>query len=83
MYNAFKKASKNYSASERADMFHDVATRSTVSTFNCYYPVTEENPPLRWRRGFLLRLADGIDLRYTVVNNFPAFSHHYLSPYEQ
>ena len=27
MYNAFKKASKNYSASERADMFHDVATR--------------------------------------------------------
>ena len=27
MYNAFKRASKDYSASERADMFHDVAAR--------------------------------------------------------
>ena len=27
MYNAFKRLSKDYSASERADMFHDTATR--------------------------------------------------------
>ena len=27
MYIAFKRASKDYSASERADMFHDVAAR--------------------------------------------------------
>ena len=27
MYNAFKRLSKNYSASERADMFHDTAAR--------------------------------------------------------
>ena len=28
MYNAFKRFSKNYSASERAAMFHDVAARA-------------------------------------------------------
>ena len=27
MYNAFKRIAKDYSASEKADMFHDVATR--------------------------------------------------------
>ena len=27
MYNAFKRFSKNYSASERAAMFHDTAAR--------------------------------------------------------
>jgi predicted TIM-barrel fold metal-dependent hydrolase len=27
MYNAFKRLSKDYSATERAAMFHDTATR--------------------------------------------------------
>ena len=27
MYNAFKRITKDHSASERADMFHDVAAR--------------------------------------------------------
>jgi predicted TIM-barrel fold metal-dependent hydrolase len=27
MYNAFKRITKDYSASERADMFHDVAAK--------------------------------------------------------
>ena len=27
MYNAFKRLSRGYSASERADMFHDTAVR--------------------------------------------------------
>ena len=28
MYNAFKRMSKDYSPSERADLFHDTATRA-------------------------------------------------------